>query len=364
MAEKKKRILLSAGGTGGHLFPAQALAEELRARGLEVHLATDMRANLFAADFPAESVTIIPSATFGDASLMGKAKTMLQLAKGYSASHRLLFKLKPKVVVGFGGYPTVPPLLAAVHRRFPTILHEQNAVIGRANRFLAGKVDQVASGFELGSTEGLGGTRHEVTGNPLRALAHEAAREPYLEPGAGDVFRLLVFGGSQGAQFFSRILPEALALLPPDLVFRLRLVMQARPEDAPEVRMKFEELQVDHVVSDFFGDMPQRIAQAQFVICRAGASSVSELALIGRPSLLVPLPGSLDDDQGANAAELERQGGAVLVRQKELDAERLATILQEMIENPGRLGQMAASAKQAGIADASARLADLVEQHA
>lgn len=364
MAEQAKPILLSAGGTGGHLFPAQALAEELKTRGFEVHLATDKRASLFAADFPAKSVTLIPSATFGDRSLPGRLKTLAQLARGYLSSHRLLFKIRPKVVVGFGGYPTVPPLLAAAHRRYPTILHEQNAVMGRANRFLAGKVNMVASGFELGSAESLAGTPHQVTGNPLRAVAHEAAKQVYATPLAGDVFRLLVFGGSQGAQFFSRILPEALALLPADLVFRIRLVMQARPEDAPDVRLRFEELQVDHVVSDFFGDMPDRIAKAQFVICRAGASSVSELALIGRPSLLVPLPGALDDDQGANAAELERAGGAMLVRQGELDPARLASILQDCIENPAGLAQMAGNAKRAGIADAAARLADLVEQHA
>ena len=359
-----KTALLSAGGTGGHLFPAQSLAQELNKRGWTIHLATDERAEQFVADFPAEKVHIVESATFKGAGLGAKAKTYSTLARGYFASRGIIRRIKPSVAVGFGGYPTVPPLLAAAHKKVPTILHEQNAVMGRANRFLANKVSALAMGFDLAKPLGDSGASITVTGNPLRQVAHDAARIEFEEPGENDPFKLLVFGGSQGARFFSEVMPDALALLAPELLYRVRLTLQARPEDAGVVRGQLSALDVASEVQSFFSDMPNRIANSHLVICRSGASSVSELALIGRPGILVPLPGALDDDQGANAKQLEDAGGAALVRQKDLTPERLAELLTEAIENPTELAKQAKNAKKAGVPDAAQRLADLVEQHA
>ncbi len=357
---KTRVALLSAGGTGGHLFPAQALAHELKARGWIVHLATDPRAQQYIDDFPADGVHIVESATFSGKSPAALARTAWRLAMGYVKSWRLIGKLKPDVAVGFGGYPTVPPLLAATHRKIPSVLHEQNAVIGRANRFLGKRVTAIATGFKLAGHD-VALAPVTVTGNPLRPLAHEAAEKNYDAPQKHGPFKLLVFGGSQGARYFSQTVPKALALLAPDLAFRLRLVLQARPEDAVDVRSALGVLEIDAQVEEFFTDLPQRIADSHLVICRAGASSVSELALIGRPSILVPLPGSLDDDQGANAARLEAEGGAQLIRQAELTPEAMCDLLKQHLENPDGLALQAKNAKKAGVPRAAANLADLVE---
>lgn len=359
-----KTVLLSAGGTGGHLFPAQALAQELASRGWTIHLATDPRAERFVSQFPAQDVHIIKSATFGGKSPLALFKTFSRLAMGYMSSRRLISSIKPDVAVGFGGYPTVPPLLAAAHKGVPTILHEQNAVIGRANRFLANKVQSIATGFALENTDAFDGAPVTVTGNPLRQVAHDAAKHPYVPPTKTGPFNLLVFGGSQGARFFSQVLPAALALIEPENAFRLRLLLQARPEDASDVRGALSQLQIEYRVEEFFSDLPQQIADSHLVICRSGASSVSEIALIGRPSILVPLPGALDDDQGANAKHLESVGAGFLIRQKDLTAEKLASLLRSAMARPDTLAMQAENAKKAGMPDAAVRLADLVEVHA
>ncbi|MEP1208874.1 MAG: undecaprenyldiphospho-muramoylpentapeptide beta-N-acetylglucosaminyltransferase [Rhizobiaceae bacterium] len=358
-----KTVLLSAGGTGGHLFPAQALAQELSNRGWSVHLATDPRAERFVDSFPAQEVHIIPSATFAGKSPIALLRTLSRLANGYFMSRRVLSKVKPDAVVGFGGYPTVPPLLAASHMGHPTILHEQNAVMGRANRFLASRVSAIATGFALEKQLASSSAPVTVTGNPLRDIAHQAAKQAYKPPTIAGPFKLLVFGGSQGARFFSQAMPKALALLDEQLLGRLTLVLQARPEDAEPARAALQELGVQAEVEEFFPDMPARIARSHLVICRAGASSVSELALIGCPSILVPLPGALDDDQGANASHLATAEGATLVRQKDLTAEKLAKLLTSAMNSPESLAIQAENAKKAGVADAAVRLADLVQAH-
>lgn len=358
-----KTVLLSAGGTGGHLFPAQALAQELSKRGWIIHLATDPRAEKYISNFPADEVHIIRSATFTGKNPVALARTFYRLASGYFASRRLITRVRPDIAVGFGGYPTVPPLLAAVHKGMPTILHEQNAIMGRANKFLARKVSAIASGFALLNADANSSAPIVVTGNPLRSVAHNAATTDYLPPTKTGPFSLLVFGGSQGARFFSQILPAALALLKPELISRLVLTMQARPEDAVMVREALAKLHVDANVDEFFSDMPARIAASHLVICRSGASSVSELALIGRPSILVPLPGALDDDQGANAQQLSDAKAATLVRQKDLTADKLAQVLEMLMQSPESLAIQAENAKKAGVPDAARRLADLVEAH-
>jgi UDP-N-acetylglucosamine--N-acetylmuramyl-(pentapeptide) pyrophosphoryl-undecaprenol N-acetylglucosamine transferase len=359
-----KTVLLSAGGTGGHLFPAESLAQELSARGWNVHLATDPRAERFVDSFPAAQVHIIPSATFGGKNPIALARTFYRLLKGYLKARKVLAQVRPDAVVGFGGYPTVPPLLAAAHTGHPTILHEQNAVMGRANKFLGRRVSAIATGFSLAGELHPSSAPVTVTGNPLREIAHKAAQQAYSAPKPDGPFELLVFGGSQGARFFSQVMPKTLELLSEQQRSRIKLVLQARPEDADQARSEIDDLGVTAEVSDFFTDMPKRISLSHLVVCRAGASSVSELALIGVPSILVPLPGSLDDDQGANAAHLAAAEGAHLVRQHELTPQRLANLLSDALEQPESLAIQAENAKKAGVADAAVRLADLVQTHA
>ncbi|MEM8749118.1 MAG: undecaprenyldiphospho-muramoylpentapeptide beta-N-acetylglucosaminyltransferase [Pseudomonadota bacterium] len=355
--------VLSAGGTGGHLFPAQSLAQELKKRGWKVHLATDPRAQRFVGEFPADSVHIIPSATFAGKSPVALARTGYRLLSGYRKSRQLLKRLKPQVVVGFGGYPTVPPLLAATHLKLPTVLHEQNAVIGRANRFLASRVSAIATGFDLVRKDGDAAfiSKLTVTGNPLRQVAHDAATIPFQQLGQGEPFKLLVFGGSQGARFFSQVVPAALALATPETLDRLHLTLQARPEDLEATKTALAKIGSAAEVAPFFDNLPHHIAQSHLVVCRSGASSVSELALIGRPGIFVPLPGSLDDDQGANAARIAELGGGQLVRQADLTPQHLHKLITEAMNDPQALALQAENAKKAGVPDAARQLADLVE---
>ena len=341
--------LLCAGGTGGHLFPAEALAHELRARGWRVELATDTRGQRFSDAFPAERTHILDAATFGGRDPVAVARALWRLARGYRAA-RTVVRGKA-AVVGFGGYPTLPPVLAAANRGVPTAVHEQNAVLGRANRFLARRVDVVAAGFD---------TPGAVTvGNPVRPAVVEAAQKPYRPAEAGEPFRLLVFGGSQGAQYLGEVVPRALALA--EGRERVRLTLQARDEEAPAARAALAALGVEAEVAPFFTDMAERMAAAQLVVSRAGASTCAELAVIGRPSVLVPFPHALDHDQSANAAAMVRSGAAELVEQRALSAERLAAILAAAMAAPDDLAARAAAAKSTGRPDAAARLADLVE---
>lgn len=352
-------ILLAAGGTGGHLFPAEALAHTLAARGYSVHLVTDSRAERFAGKFPAEAIHTVPSATFASKNPIAVIRTALTLWSGVRAATKLVRKLKPLAVVGFGGYPTVPPLIAASRLNVPSMVHEQNAVMGRANKALASRVRAIAGGFLPAG--GPYADKTLVTGNPVRPPVIEAAGVPYVASRDGQTFNLVVFGGSQGAQFFSTALPQAIALLDPAQRARLQLTHQARPEDHDRVVTTYAGLGVKAEVNAFFGDMAARIAAAHLVICRSGASTVSELSVIGRPSILVPYPYALDHDQAANAAALAAAGGAQVIAQSELSPERIAGLLTEALEGPDRLEKIAAQAKLAGKPDAARLLADMVE---
>ena len=352
-------FILSAGGTGGHLFPAEALAHELSARGHAVHLATDERANRFAGSFPAETVHVVPSATFGSKNPVALARSAWTLFRGLRASRRMLREVKPAAVVGFGGYPTLPPVLTATQGGFATVVHEANGVMGRANKLLASRVDAIAGGFL--AIEGPHASKMTRTGNPVRPAVLEAAGRPYAASGPGESFRLVVFGGSQGAAYFSDAVPKAISGLDAELRARLHVVQQARAEDEADVRARYEEIGVTAEIASFFADLPARIADAHLVLSRSGASTVSEVATIGRPSILVPYPHALDHDQAANAAALEALGGATLVPQSELTPERLGQMIEEAMREPERLARMAESARAAGHADAATRLADLVE---
>lgn len=352
--------MLAAGGTGGHLFPAEALAHELKAMGFSVHLVTDSRAERYAGRFPADEIHVVSSATIGSKNPAKVAASLWTLWSGIREAKRLLQRVKPQVVVGFGGYPTVPPLLAATKLRIASMVHEQNAVMGRANRMLAGRVMAIAGGF-LPETGGRYSAKTVTTGNPVRPAVLEAAETPYKPSRAGETFRLVVFGGSQGAQFFSKALPAAIERLPEPLRQRLHLTQQARPEDLDGVRSAVAKLSLSGEISPFFTDMAERIGAAHLVICRSGASTVSEVAVIGRPSILVPYPYALDHDQAANAAALAANGGAQVIAQAELSPDRLASILSQAMEDPEGLADRAARARATGRPDAARLLAAMVE---
>lgn len=356
----QRAVLVAAGGTGGHLFPAQALSEELQRRGLAVELATDERAFKYGDAFPARRIHTIAAATPTGGGLIAKARAVLTLAQGTFAARALIKATKPYCVVGFGGYPTVPPALAASMLGVPTIVHEQNAVMGRANRFLASRVSRIATGFpDMVSANAAIAAKIIHTGNPVRPAVLEAAQAPYPEIASGRL-RILVTGGSQGARVMSDVVPQAIAALAPELRRRLDIVQQARGEDEKRVRDVYRELNMQTEVAPFFADLPARMAWAHLVIARAGASTVSELAVIGRPAILVPFPFALDQDQAANAAHLARTGAVEAVRQSDFTVEWLAAALARIAGRMEGLTARAEAAKSAGVPDAARRLADVV----
>jgi len=348
-------VLLAAGGTGGHLFPAEALANALSRRGVAVELVTDERALRYGDTFPARAMHTVPAGTPRSGSIVERGGAILRLGFGVLKALRLIRRLKPAVVVGFGGYPSVPPLLAASLLGAPTVLHEANGVMGRANRFLASRVDAIAAGFPLDDAELA--AKLTVTGNPLRPKALAAAGEPY--PAEDGRLRLLVTGGSQGARVMADIVPAAVAALPEELRGRLVIVQQTRPEDMARVKAIYDGAAVAAELASFFSDLPHRMAQAQLVIARAGASTVSELAAIGRAAILVPLPHALDQDQASNAAVLKATGAAEVVRQEDFTPRFLSGRLAQLLSDLPQLRARAEKAKAAGVADAAERLAEL-----
>ncbi|MGR6468952.1 undecaprenyldiphospho-muramoylpentapeptide beta-N-acetylglucosaminyltransferase [Rhizobium sp. PAMB 3182] len=360
MTASKGIVMLAAGGTGGHLFPAEALAHTLKARGYSVHLVTDSRAERYAGKFPADEVHVVPSATIASKNPASVAKSLLTLWTGYRTAKRMILTVKPKVVVGFGGYPTVPPLLAATALHVPSMIHEQNAVMGRANKALAARVQAIAGGF-LPEQGGTFSEKTVTTGNPVRPAVIAASEAGYTASGEGQPFHLVVFGGSQGAQYFSQALPAAVEQLPEPLRARLKITQQARPEDKDAVIAAYAGLGVPADVSPFFTDMAERIGSAQMLICRSGASTVSEISVIGRPAILVPYPHALDHDQSANAAALAAKGGAEVIQQRDLSPERLSGMIADWMNDPERLAEMALAAKGTGKPNAADLLADMVE---
>lgn len=353
-------ILLCAGGTGGHLFPSEALGAVLKSRGWTVHLATDHRVNDYARDFPAAEVHVIPSGTF-TRSPIAFAKAFAALARGYMTARGVIAKVKPAAAVGFGGYPTVPPMLAAARLGVPTLIHDQNAVIGRANKFLASKVTAIATGFPKVRGAEMFVSKMVETGSPVRASVLSAAHTPYPPRDAGEPFRLLVFGGSQGARFMSDLVPPAIEALPADLRALVHVTQQCRPEDMERVRAVYGRLGVPAELQPFFTDMPARIAASHLVVSRSGASTVAELSVIGRPAIMVPLPGALDQDQKANAEIMARAGGGWMIEQRDMTPGRLAEDMAELITHPGRLAEAAEAALQVGRPHAAETLADVVE---
>jgi UDP-N-acetylglucosamine--N-acetylmuramyl-(pentapeptide) pyrophosphoryl-undecaprenol N-acetylglucosamine transferase len=357
--EEAGTILLCAGGTGGHLFPAEALALALKARGWRIHLATDHRVESYGQDFPAAEIHLIPSATLARAPVRA-ARGLLRLARGLIAARRLIKALQPAAAVGFGGYPTLPPMLAASRAGVPTVIHDQNAVLGRANRFLASRVTAIATSFAKVGGADRWRSRMVETGNPVRPPVRQAALIPYPRRQPSDLFNLLVFGGSQGARFMSELVPAAIAELPEAMRARLRVVQQCRPEDLDRVAGRYREMSVAADLQPFFRDLPARIAASHLVVSRSGASTVAELAVIGRAAIMVPLPHALDQDQKANADVLARAGGGWTVEQRQMTPGRLAGDLGELMAKPEQLATAAEAARRVGRPDAAERLADLV----
>jgi UDP-N-acetylglucosamine--N-acetylmuramyl-(pentapeptide) pyrophosphoryl-undecaprenol N-acetylglucosamine transferase len=354
-------ILLAAGGTGGHLFPAEALGVELIRRGHRVRLVTDARALRYTGLFTRETIDVVPSETVRGRTPWSLARTGALLTAGTLVALNLMRRLKPAAVVGFGGYPTVPPLLAARLFGVPTLVHESNAVLGRANRFLSSRVSAIATSLPGVLDRDPALTAKTTTvGTPMRPAILAAAAVKFVVPESSGPLRLLVVGGSQGARVMADVVPGAVERLEPSLWNRLILTQQVREEDMARVRAVYDRLKINAELAPFFVDLPARLASSQLVISRSGAGTVAELGAIGRPSILVPLPGSIDQDQFANAGVLAQANGAVRIAQADFTPDRLAAEISSLAAEPARLTAMASSARGVGRLDAAERLADLV----
>ncbi len=353
--------MLAAGGTGGHLFPAEALARELLARSQPVVLVTDRRSRAFGGALPGVPVHRVHAATL-EPGLLGRLRTLAMLGLGTFQALRLIRRLKPAVVVGFGGYPSLPTVAAARLAGVSVVLHEQNAVLGRANRWMARGVCRVAISFPV--VAGMPRACRDAsvrTGNPVRPAVAAVRDTFYAPPEEVGPIRLLVIGGSQGARVFSEVVPAALALLPAALRARLVVAQQCRPEDLDGVMAAYEGLGVGAVeLASFFQDVPVRLAGTHLVMCRAGASTMAELTAVGRPAILVPYPYATDDHQSANARALAQAGGAWLMAQPEFTPRSLADRLETLLGQPADLALAAAVARGWGAPDAAQRLADTV----
>lgn len=356
-------IVIAAGGTGGHFYPAEALAAALIARGQWVVLMTDARSGaLNSTVFNARDQYVLPGAGIAGRGVARAGKAVLALAAGVVKARGILARIRPAAVVAFGGYPAVPPVLATrlLRDRPPVVLHEQNAVLGRANRFLSGHASVLALSFAA-TVRVPKGVRTVVTGNPARPAIMALSTAPYTPPD-GPV-HLLILGGSLGARVFSDIVPEALTRLPDALRARLRVTQQCRAEDLDRVRAAYQDHGIAADLAPFFADVAGRLRAAHLVIARAGASTVAELAIAGRPAILVPLPGAIDDHQSANACALAAAGGAWVVAQTQFTSETLAERLTSLLAAPATLAAAAVCARGQAHADAASRLADLVEAH-
>lgn len=353
---EKGTIVLSAGGTGGHVMPALALAAALRAMGHSCAVATDARGARFRA-MAEDTPFHILSGAAPTGSFAGKIRGALALCKGTVEALFLLRKIRPVAVVGFGGYPSVPAVLAARIFGIPTLLHEANAVLGKANRFLAPMARAVALSHANGNTPC---ARSEVTGNPVRSEFSEIGARPYAAPTAEGVFRILVTGGSLGAEVFGRVVPEALACLPESLRARLGIVQQCVTDDIPRVRELYAKAGIRAWLEPFFTDLPEQIAAAHLVVARSGASTVAELAAAGRPAIFVPYPHHGDAQQMANARSLEKAGGAWVIAQEEFTPEALRARIEEFMKAPEALAKAAVAARSCAVPDAAERLGTLV----
>jgi UDP-N-acetylglucosamine--N-acetylmuramyl-(pentapeptide) pyrophosphoryl-undecaprenol N-acetylglucosamine transferase len=353
-------LVIAAGGTGGHMFPAQALAEAMIARGWRVKLSTDARGARYAGGFPsAVRVEEVASATFARGGVLAKLVTPFRIAGGILGAVFAMLRDRPAGVVGFGGYPTIPALSAAWLLRVPRMIHEQNGVLGTVNRLFARRVDALACG--TWPTALPAGVVAEHTGNPVRASVVTEAGTVYRAPDGG-MIDLLVIGGSQGARILSEVVPAAILSLPEPLRARVRVAHQAREEDLAAVTAAYANGCVAAEVRPFFDDVPHRMAAAQLVIARAGASSVAEISAIGRPAILVPYAAATADHQTANARGLAEAGGAVVIPESALAPETLSAQIAAVLADPEAATKMADNARAVGRPDATERLVAMVEE--
>lgn len=356
-------VVLAAGGTGGHIFPAEALAEKLLARGERVVLMTDKRF----AHFTSGALSDIEKETIHAGTVAGTWHKKLAgiggLALGIVEARRILARLKPKVVVGFGGYPSFPTVFAASALHIPTIIHEQNSVLGRANRLLAGRVDKIATSFPATQMlEEKDNQKVTFTGNPVRASVKALREVSYPALVQDSPIRLLVTGGSQGAAIFSQVVPTAVAMLPDGIRARVQVHQQCRPAELEMARAAYTKMGVTAELSTFFVDLPARLSACHLVICRSGASTIAELAVAGRPAILVPLPNSMDNHQYYNADAFEQAGGGWVMAQPGFTPSALSARLETFLSAPDSLIKAAAGARTMGLGDAAEKLADLVLQ--
>ncbi|KIL96800.1 UDP-N-acetylglucosamine--N-acetylmuramyl-(pentapeptide) pyrophosphoryl-undecaprenol N-acetylglucosamine transferase [Paramagnetospirillum magnetotacticum MS-1] len=357
----KPLIALSAGGTGGHVFPAEALASVLLERGYHLALITDKRGAAYGGTLGKLETFRISAGSIAGRGKLKVLRSALELGVGLIQARSILKRIRPAAMIGFGGYASVPGMAAAALAGIPTAIHEQNAVLGRANRLLAGHVRRIATSFaEVSHVEPKLTQKLVHTGMPVRAGILACRDTAYAEIGATGPIELLVLGGSQGARILSEVVPAALARLPEPLRTRIRISQQCRPEDLDAVRRAYEGTGIDATLESFFADVPERLAGAHLVIARAGASTVAELTTLGRPAILVPYPFAIDDHQTANAHAAEDCGGAWLMQQDSFSPESLADRLQSLFTHPEALTRTAACARNVGRPDAAEALADLV----
>jgi UDP-N-acetylglucosamine--N-acetylmuramyl-(pentapeptide) pyrophosphoryl-undecaprenol N-acetylglucosamine transferase len=357
-----RHYVLAAGGTGGHLIPAFALAVELEKRGHHVALITDARG----AQIPGKPETltahILPAGRFRGKNPLSWLKAFKAILEGRRMALRLFDSFEPSAVVGFGGYPALPALLAATSAKIPTVIHEQNAVLGRVNRFLASRVNAIATAYSV--VDRLADKykpKVHLVGNPVREEVLRLREQPFPPFTAEGLLRVLITGGSQGATVLSEVVPDGLSMLPPALRTRLQVTQQCRPEDIEAVRARYTSHDIPAELATYFEDMAERLADAHLFIGRAGASTIAELTAVGRPAILVPLPIATDDHQAVNAREMAAAGGARSIRQEKFTAVELAKQLQAIAQSPETLANAAHAAWNCGHPNAASDLADLVE---
>lgn len=354
-------VILAAGGTAGHVFPAEALAGELLRRSCRVALVTDRRGTAVGGMPDGVETYRIRAGGLAGKGVAARLRSGAELLLGTIQARRLLGRLKPSVVVGFGGYASVPTMMAGTMAGYRSAIHEQNAVLGRANRLLAGRVSRIATSFEdCANVPEKGHDKIVHTGMPVRAAVAAMRERPYAPPAEGSPVRLLVVGGSQGARIFSEVVPAAIAKLPEALRRRLVIAQQCRPEDLDAAVAAYRAGGIEAELKTFFGDVPERLAAAHLLIARSGASTVAETLAVGRPSILVPYPYATDDHQSFNAHAVAESGGGWLMPQETFTPDALAARLDSLLGLPATLNRAAAAARAAGRVDAAPRLADMV----
>ncbi|WP_423601943.1 undecaprenyldiphospho-muramoylpentapeptide beta-N-acetylglucosaminyltransferase [Sphingomonas sp. MS122] len=356
-----RHYVLAAGGTGGHMVPAAALAAELMRRGHKVALVSDERGVRFPDLFDGIETRVVPASRFAGGPI-GWLKAANAMRKGRAQARALYREFRPSAVIAFGGYASLPALMAAFSAKVPAVIHEQNAVLGRVNRLVAGRVAAIATSYaDVERLKPKYEDRTHLVGNPVRQAVLDLRMRPYPPLDEDGIFRVLVTGGSQGASILSQVVPDGLALLPVHFRRRLQVTHQARVEDIDEVRRKYAEHAIPAEIATYLPDLPERLAWAHLVIARAGASTIAELTAAGRPAILVPLPSATDDHQTVNAREISEAGGARTIPQRSFTAQELAKQMQKLGLEPAALANAAACARSCGRPDAARDLADLVE---